>query len=196
MVLLSGPSELAYRAKLAGFEGRFPFLYLDGPGNVSVGVGCLIPSAEASAALNWTGPAGIDPRDEWRTVEAAQPDRIAAFYAPLTQLRLSDAEIDSLLDVRLSQAEQGLIAVVASVVHMPEPARTGLLDMCFNLGATKLKNQFFGPQCRFGPAVYRGDWPTAARESARKEAPAAGGIQPERNRYVFDLFNSLAPEVS
>lgn len=55
-----------------------------------------------------------------------------------------------------------------------------LFDMVFNLGITKLKNQYV----KFNEFIKSEKWDDVAKQSNRL------GISPLRNRYVFDLFKA------
>lgn len=191
MLLLDSPHEIDFRQYLNTFEGRCPYPYLDGEANITVGVGCLLDSFEAFCALGWLA-SGDQVAMDWRaltasSVRAGQP---ATSYAALTKIRLPNYEIDKLLDARIAEMESGLIKAIAGVEAFPQNVKQACCDMAFNMGPGRLKMQFFGPGCRFGPAVYAGDWQTAAKESARR------GIQPARNQYVVDLFMSTVPPES
>ncbi len=189
MLLLDAPHELDFRSKLDQFEGRCPYPYLDGDGNVTVGVGCLLDSFDAFTAIGWLG-SGDQVVADWRALTAStvRQGMPAAQYSLLTKIRLPNHEIDKLLDARIGEMEAGLIKAVSGVGALPQNVRQALCDLAFNMGPGRLKMQFFGPNCRFGPAVYAGDWQTAAKESARR------GIQPARNEYVVDLFMTTLPE--
>ena len=50
-MLLPDPQLSDFRHHLEAFEGRIPWLYLDGPGNVTGGVGHLFRSYADAAAL-------------------------------------------------------------------------------------------------------------------------------------------------
>ncbi|WP_162940784.1 hypothetical protein [Rahnella bruchi] len=59
--------------------------------------------------------------------------------------------------------ETGLRGLYANYDHFSDSAKTGLVDMGFNLGIPRLSNEF----PKFNAAVNRGDWATAAHESHR-----------------------------
>lgn len=154
------------------------------PGNVTVGVGCIVPSASACEALNWHG--GVSAialaASEWLAVKSYTPGLVAAAYAYLTTLRLPGVEIDRLRDQRIASAESDLIHAIPGISGFPMPVKQACLDIGFNIGAGRFHSEYFGPASKFGPAIYRRDWQTAAAESARR------GIRPARNEYVRDLI--------
>lgn len=182
--LLDPEHEADFKSHLDIFEGRIPYLYSDSGGLPTVGCGCAVPSASISESLNWDGGmASIAlAASEWQAVKNSTPGLAAQSYAHLTMLRLSDIEIDRLRDKRIDSTESDLIMAVTGVSRLPQPAIQCLIDMCFNIGASKLHRDFFGPTSKFGPALYAGDWATAAAESARR------GIQPARNDYARGLL--------
>lgn len=62
--------------------------------------------------------------------------------------------------------------------HFPQPAKTALHDMLYNLGEGKLHSEF----PNFNAAVNRKDWTRAATESHRT------GIGDSRNKDTHDQF--------
>lgn len=186
MVLLDDAHAADFIKHLELFEGRTNYLYLDSgtPSSVTIGVGYLIPSPSVAESLNWEGGMGAVAvaASEWQTVKDATPGLVAAAYAHLTTNRLSDAEIDRLRDQRIANMESELIHAIPGVSGFPVSVRQACCDESFNLGVGKFHAQYFGPTSKFGPAIYRGDWQTAAQESARK------GIDPARNEYVQNLI--------
>lgn len=188
MTLLDDAHAADFIKHLEIFEGRTSYFYLDSgsPSSVTIGVGVMIPSASVAESLNWEGGMGAIAiaAAEWQTVKDATPGLAAASYAHLTTNRLSSEEVDKLRDKRIASMESDLIHAIQGVSAMPQPIVQCLCDMAFNIGSGKLHAQYFGPTSKFGPAIYRADWQTAAAESARR------GIQPARNEYVRDLIMS------
>ncbi len=191
MVLLDDAHARDFIKHLEEFEGRTNFLYSDIIGRPTVGVGCSVLSPGVAESLNWSG--GIDSvavaASQWLAVKHSTPGLMAAAYAHLTTLRLPDVEIDRLRDYRIKTTESDVIRAIRGVSDFPMPVRCAILDLAWNIGTGHLHSQYFGPASKFGPALYRGDWQTAAAESARR------GVQPARNGYVRDLIMSaLADE--
>lgn len=186
MKLLSPDFEADFIRHLEEFEGRTSYLYSDTTSMPTIGVGCAIPSASVCESLNWTGGIGAVAlaASEWQAVKSATPGLAAASYAYLTTLRLPAAEIDRLRDQRIAGMEAEMIQAISGVATFPTSVRQACCDLSFNLGVSKFHTQYFGPNSKFGPAIYRGDWQMAAAESARKR------IQPARNEYVRDLLIS------
>ncbi len=68
---------------------------------------------------------------------------------------------------------------------MPVEVQKALFDMAFNLGITKLKNQYV----KFNGFIKLEKWDEAAKQSNRV------GISPVRNKYVFDLLKAANKKV-
>lgn len=172
------------------FEGNVPYMYLDTGGNVTVGVGKLLRNAAAAQTLPFvTKAAGADAAAaaiaaEWQTVHGLEAGHAAAYYDPLTTLRLNQPDIDSRLTADLTAVEQQLQAQFALYGSFPASAQEGLMDMGFNLGVAKLISGFptFIAAVRANPP----QWTTAAAECHRE------GISDDRNDFVEALFNSAA----
>jgi GH24 family phage-related lysozyme (muramidase) len=175
------PFSTNFRNKLEQYEGRIAWMYLDGPGNVTCGIGHLLATPQDAGKIEWSGD---DPVAAWQSVKQSPPGRNATTYQGLNSCRLSDAVIDSVCAQDVANATAQLRAFLPSVDSLPQPVQQALLDMAFNLGVPRLHAEYFGPNCHFGPAILRGDWTTAAAESARR------GIQPERNQYTAELILS------
>ncbi len=180
---LASPEFDAYLKELDGWEGRCPWMYLDVPGNVTVGVGHLVTEAGLAPSIGLTGG---DPTADWQAVKSAQPGLAAKAYESLTACRLSDAAIEALKQSDLATAHTELLATIPDSARWPVPVQIACLDMSFNLGIGRFRKEYFGPGCHFGPACRRGDWTAAALQSART------GIQPSRNNYVAGLIRSAA----
>lgn len=174
-----------YRPHAERFEGRSRWMYLDTEGNVTVGIGHMIPTEEAAYALPWEpGTAFVE--EDWLRVNAAQPGLVYTKYRELSQARLVDASIDALfLDDAMGKIFQ-VRKVLPQFDAMPLPARAALLDMTFNMGPKTLRSEFLAPGRKFGPALLAGNYQIAAKESARL------GIRDERNQWTADQLRSAA----
>ena len=162
-------------------------MYRDHRGNVTVGVGILLPTASSAMALpfRFRSSGLLAPADAITSeydVVAGLPYEIdygAGYYKPFTQLDLSDAAIEVLKRQHVNEDFERLIKIFPNFGKFPESAQLALLDMMYNLGSF----QEFPNLQRF---VLEEDWVGAANESER------GGPSPERNAYVFDLFMDAA----
>jgi GH24 family phage-related lysozyme (muramidase) len=161
----------------APFEGIVPHLYLDTRGNVTCGVGFLVPNKEALDRYEWQ-PDVLTARGDYDRVRASAPAHAAAYYAGLCHATLTAATMRAHFDAHVT-------TVVAQIAQwrldtVPRAARVALVDMAFNLGVGGLSKYV-----RLRTAVLARDWATAALECSRK------GIQQSRNDATRDLFLSL-----
>jgi hypothetical protein len=103
-------------ARTIRFEGKVPHLYLDTEGNVTVGVGHLLPSADAAGRLALVRKSDGKPasaeekKQDWNAVHAAEKGHPAAFYAKFAKLELPATAIEDLLKADLAAVEQALKA--------------------------------------------------------------------------------------
>ena len=186
-----------YLPQLKIFEGSIPFMYVDSTGNVTVGVGNMLPTAAAAQNLAFQrrpDPTANPPVTVARPATAAeiladfnnvarQPQgQTAGFYRQFTKLDLPDAAIDSLLDTRVTEFCVGLTAAFPGFPQYPDEVSAALFDMAFNLGLTKLTGEF----PKFCAAVKRRDWVTASAQCRRN------GIQESRNTWTKAQFDKAA----
>jgi GH24 family phage-related lysozyme (muramidase) len=178
--MLSGPDFATYLRILDQFEGRFSWMYLDGSGNVTVGCGHLVATANEAVRI------GLSASD-WHLLKLESPAARASRYAQFTTSRLADARIDVLKLADLTAAWSGIVALWPACASFPTPVQVAVCDMSFNLGAAKLFREF----PIFRAACERGDWAAAATESHRN------GIQESRNEWTAEMLKSAAtPEVT
>ncbi len=156
----------SFLENLTESEGRTNFMYLDTTGNVTCGVGHLIYSAKEAGQIFDTGATA---ELEWNTVKSAPRGMVADRYAPLTTSRLSDEQIDALVDSDAESSKSHLTAILPLYRVLPEPAQLGLLDMAFNCGPTRLVNGF----PKMIAALKAGNWKLAAAESHRPQVSAS-----------------------
>ena len=176
------------RELLKDGEGSISHMYLDTVGKVTVGVGNMLPDADAAVALAFvrreTGERATDAeiRADFASVSAQKMGKLASSYKHATKLDLPDDAIDALLDKRIAGFESGLRKDFPDYDDYPESAKLGLMDMAFNLGNSGLVNKF--PS--FTRAARARDWAKCAKECERK------GISKTRNDEVRHLFESTA----
>jgi GH24 family phage-related lysozyme (muramidase) len=171
----------AVKARLRLHEGSIPHMYKCTGDKVTIGVGHAIDDAEAACQLPWTvngAPAGAGTvQADFARVEAQDKGRVASTYASLTTCRLSNAEIDKLMERDIPVYEAQARKIVPDYDRLPGPAQEALFDMVFNLGPEglrKFKNLL--------AAVAARDWERAALESHRR------GIPDARNQDIARLF--------
>lgn len=153
---------------LRDFEGVVPFLYPDGMGLPTVGVGhaCETPE-EAVAVFN-------DPRAaaDWHVIKNALRGQALHLYGPLTVCRLTDDEIDALEAADIAETERRLHAVCPDASTWPAEVRDAALDIEYNVkgGIATFPHML--------TAIRRQDWVTAAQESNRPQ------LQASRNQWT------------
>jgi GH24 family phage-related lysozyme (muramidase) len=191
--MLAEPYLSNFRTKTEEFEGRTTFMYLDTGGNVTAGVGHEIPTVQDAEALPFDGGmgavAGTVARD-WQTIRDAPAGRVAAFYEPLTTSRLSEQAIDGIFASDCNLVWTSARGFIQDFDNLPQPVQQAISDMILNIGAEKEHADYFGPHSKFGPAIERGDWVTAAKESARN------GIPESRNQYTANLILSAMQPIT
>lgn len=188
--------QIAYLPKLREFEGNYSHMYLDTGGNVTVGVGEMLPNLAAAQKLAFVRRpdptskppvvAGLAMEDEIKTdfdnVNKQTAGKLASYYKQFTKLDLTDSVIDSLLKLRVMQFTAQLVASFPDFNSYPDEARAPLFDMAYNLGTGKLTSQF----PNFCKAVKDKDWAKAATECKR------GGISDARNDWTKSQFEAAA----
>ena len=165
------------------FEGEIPWFYLDSVGNVTVGVGCMIPTVEQAQALRMLDANGGLARPEeiefdYARVKLMKPNCGPNFYRNSASLTLSEDQVMQLLYARLEEADASLEKVFLAIDEYPQAARLGLLDMIYNLGRTKMVSEYL----KFSVAVMQRDWAKAALQCYRN------GINQERNDWTKAQF--------
>ncbi len=177
-----------YLPKLAEFEGRFSYMYLDTVGKVTVGVGKMLPDAAAAQRLGFVRRADGTPatpdeiQAEYGVVKSQAIGRLAAFYKQFTKLDLPDQQIDGLLSADVARFKANLSQSFPDFDSYPDAACAALFDMGYNLGVTKLTTEF----PHFCRAVRSKDWATAAQECHRN------GINDARNGWTKAQFQMAA----
>lgn len=169
-------------AQLEHFEGSIPWMYLDTVGKVTVGVGLMLPDAEAAMHL----PFEVDGRTatdaeiaaEFARVVALPMGRPALFYRRKDGLELQQMSIDTLLRSVLVGFEGELRKRVRGYDAMPDGVKMALLDMAYNLGPGGLLHGF----PKLMSAVEAGAWAQAAALCQRRGPGAA------RNEWTRAMF--------
>lgn len=180
--------EQTVRDFIKTYEGEIAHMYLDGVGKVTVGVGNMLPDAQAAVALAFVVAAGGERAsdqqiiDEFDVVSGQPTGHNANYYAQFCKLRLPERDIDALLDNRIEGFVAGLRQQFAGFDAYPDDARLGLIDMAFNLGLRGVTDKF----PTFTAAARRSDWQTCAAQCRRVQ------VQPARNAAVRQLFLNCA----
>ncbi len=185
------------------YEGRIPHLYLDTVGKVTVGIGHMVPNKIAMSTVtmykkganNLLVLATLAERHAEYDVIKKQPfgrSYGAASFKKHTTLIMKDADINVQRDKHILSFYKELTGYyttanrfVKAFDSMPVEVQKALFDMAFNLGITKLKNQYV----KFNGFIKLEKWDEAAKQSNRV------GISPVRNKYVFDLLKAANKKV-
>ena len=169
-------------ADLERFEGRTSYLYNDNaaPPNRTIGVGCLLRTADAACLLPFRNTTAGRPATKAEI--AAEFARIAAMSGSLPASRyrapagtdvieLSDDDVTGLGVSKLrDEFLPQLQSMCPGFADFPEPAQSALIDMAWNLGlgaaatATHKATGLHGFPSLLA-ACNRGDWATAAQQS-------------------------------
>ncbi len=177
-----------YLPKLNEFEGSYSYMYEDTAGNVTVGVGKMLPNAAAAQKLGFVrranptakppvvaGPATPDEiKADFDSVNSQPSGKLASYYKQFTKLDLPDSVISSILNADVQSFLSSVIASFPDFNSYPAEACAAIFDMAYNLGAGKLVSDF----PTFCKAVKAKDWATAAKECQR------GGIGDARNAWT------------
>jgi len=171
-------------AQLKVFEACIPWMYRDTAGNVTVGVGLMLPDAAAACALPFASPQGPSTSQqiaaEYARVQALAPAKLPAFYKTPASPELPQQTIDTKLAATLEAFEATLCARLAGYDALPDGVKIALLDMAFNLGPTGLLNGY--PLMLH--AIEAANWVQAAAECERH------GIGAMRNAWASKQFLS------
>jgi GH24 family phage-related lysozyme (muramidase) len=169
------------------WEGKFPHMYLDTKGLITVGIGKMLPNVAAAKALGFVrrsdGAIATAAEIEIDFLEVSKQPRgkLAKRYKKHTQLDLPDDLIYSLLRTVVNGFENDLVANFDGYRTYPINVKRALLDMIYNLGLRgllKFKN--------LKKSVESRDWKEAAKHCHRI------GPSKERNDWTRDLFLSTS----
>lgn len=172
------------------FEGYANHLYLDGPGIVTIGIGCAL-----SNALSLDKMVFFHKRDnliaslnekisEYNVIKLSSPNQKIEHYKILTQLYTSDDEIMRLFEFRLQDKLSTLRKQFRFYDNLHKNAQEVMLDMAYNLGVSGLHMKF----PRFCIALENKNYRQAAIESHRNN------IQEERNKWAHDTLININKE--
>ncbi|AWF56213.1 TPA: hypothetical protein NHV36_005992 [Klebsiella michiganensis] len=165
---------------LKAHEGFKNSMYKDTAGNITVGIGHMLATADMAASLSFTRTKithahGDDMEHEEAVSKADITSAFDSFKkdskAAPNSLHLSNDAVIGQCIKDVQSTEKGLRGLYSGYDNFPNEGKTALVDMGFNLGIAKLKNGF----PNFNAAVNRGDWNGAADESHRT------GIGDKRN---------------
>ena len=180
------PSE--YFDDLQAHEGCTTWLYCDVRGFVTVGIGNLVSSPDACAALPFRHMDGsAASRDEKlgayvRVQDSFDKAHSAEFYRGLCDLRLTTEFVRDLVASRLANDFlPGIVRLCSGFAGFPQPARRALVDMAYNLGVHGL-----GMFPHMLAACNAGDWEMAAGQCHRSSC------RDSRNAWTAQCFIDAA----
>jgi GH24 family phage-related lysozyme (muramidase) len=176
-------------ARLEKFEGRVPHMYRCTGGEVTIGIGHAIQTADDALDLAWSvngrDPAAAQVRDDYARIAAAQMGLVASSYATLSSCRMSDAAIDALAAADVTKFAAGVAKVLPNFNRYPECVQAALFDMAFNLGLSGIQKFH-----HLIAACDAADWETAAQQCHRQ------GIGEGRNQETAALFRQALVQES
>lgn len=181
----------------AGFEGNVPFMYRDTAGWVTVGVGQMLPDVNAAKKYPFLTPlGGLATKEEidkdYHRVHAITAGLTAEKYRAQSSLLLRKDYIQSLLVKKLKECDLHLRRHYARYDSYPEPVKLALLDMIYNMGASRLFRQFSA----FEKAVNAQDWKSAAEQCHRRHIGASDNRNAwTRHQFILAEAKKILPEL-
>jgi GH24 family phage-related lysozyme (muramidase) len=148
-----------------GNENNFEHMYADSEGNVTVGIGHAIFQPQGAHRLPFvrkdTGAAATQAEidKDYNAVDGIT-NHVASYFASLTDLELSQTDIDGLF-----QSDFNTHIKVADAFfpldQLPQPVQIALFDLAFQTGGKLVKGKTFK---RLQDALRRRDWGRAGAE--------------------------------
>lgn len=181
-------------------EGEFTNFYLDSVGQVTVGIGHMIPDKDKFLELSHYLHIKDNPKlpateeqieREWQRMQSLKVRYVGAYKYHTAGSYKKDAIVEVDQERIVVETKKILLKMIAEMQHRyktiigaPYPAQKGLLDLVYNVGIPRLKKFI-----QFNQAVANEDWKAAAEHCHRK------GIGEYRNRCVREFFLQAAREV-
>ena len=173
-------------------ENFVPYMYLDDGGNVTVGIGILLKSAQAAISLPFVKkgtnkrphPAHVE--KDYNRVKSAPAGMKWPRYEIFSSIVISEAEATSRTLTFINNIFVEINVVFPDFDTYPTKAKMGILDMFYSLGTTKILADW----PLFRAAVKRRDWKTAARQSIRNN------VSTERTQAVATWFEESVPNTT
>jgi GH24 family phage-related lysozyme (muramidase) len=172
------------------FEGYVPWMYLDIKGLVTIGIGNLIDPESSALSLPFVDGSGARATParisaEWHKLKATPALAKQGHKAckAITELRLSDHDIDQLVRRRLTRNEAGLEKVFHEWHEWPADAQLAVLSMAWAMGSG-----FSAKWPLFTAACAARDWQAAAANCRMKETGNPGLVP--RNNANQRLFRN------
>lgn len=132
-----------YHAFSAPLEGRVPGMYVDCLGLITCAVGCLIDPSSLALQAHWVLEDGSPASDaqivaDWSLLKAGKDhfSKLHWKYAlAATKCRLTEDEIDRLVQHRLALAEADMRRAFPEWDTLPADAQLACLSMCWAVGS-------------------------------------------------------------
>ncbi|MCB9988638.1 MAG: hypothetical protein H6868_04790 [Rhodospirillales bacterium] len=180
-------------------EDEKPYFYKDTKGNVTIGVGFMIPNEEKARELplkikgrDATDSEKIDAYRRAKSYLGKNAEAFAPAASGLPDLQLDEGDISLMLDRRLREGVGHLQKQFPDFHTYPRSGRKALQDMEFQVGPTKFKEDVWK---NLFPAVRARDWATAAKESRRDiHGDAAKNESDHRNIETRKAFEEADRE--
>ena len=171
-------------------EGKIPWIYLDTRGNVTVGVGLMLPNINAALAQPFKikGMGGDLPatheqvENDWNRIQSMPIGLAAHAYECMSSVFLEDLDIQANLSNYVKTEEAAIRAGLAGYDSFPDDAKIALLDMGYNLGSAGLLHGY----PHLCAACVAKNWKLASQECQR------GGIGTTRNSWTVSQFLASA----
>lgn len=174
------------------FEGRVCTMYVDVKGLVTIGVGCLIDTADGASRLPFVHPNGTvaepsEIRAAWFNVKRnANPKQHWKYAVPFNLgLRLPESAVDDLLLERLEVHDRAFLKTFPDWESFPPEAQLAIHSMGWAMGCG-----FPTKWPLFATAVRSQNWPVCA-ENCKIREEGNPGIVP-RNKANKALFLAAA----
>jgi GH24 family phage-related lysozyme (muramidase) len=169
-------------------EGVVYHQYVDTTGNVTVGVGFLIPNQAAVSHFSWEDPTKALADFTALTVLAKDKSfwgKTPGFYKKFTTTTIKDIDGPLLRHCRSIERELTKFAGLG-LANLPEQAHNVVVDMAYQVGVSGLVLSFPA----FVRAIKAKNWATAAAESGVKQAGMARRVW--RSETLLQLAHSSA----
>ena len=180
------------RASIYDHEGCTSYPYLDTKGNITAGCGVNIDKWEDFSKQLWNKKSDRKAIEEdYKRLKQLKAEMSpanggkgynmkASYYKDKTDLQMENlhqvyaAKAREIMETNLKYLKSRGV----DFFELPEEVQNAHFDMAYNLGPTKLKNEWKF----YHNALVEHKYDEMANRSGR------GGVQPERNRYVHDLL--------